>query len=146
MKKRALLIAAFGIPVLALSLESSAQVAAPAATCSLATLKGSYNYSAHGFIEGKPYASAGTMSFDGAGRVALIYARSVERTQLSTNGTYTVDPNCSGSMNLATGTVNSFYLGPTGDKFMFVRSTGNSAVTGEARRVTEGLIVKAPTP
>ena len=140
--KTSVLIAFFGYLVVAVSFE------APAAPlektrqtyCSLKTLDGSYLYLTHGYLEGKPYVSNGIMSFDGTGKVALIYTRSVERAQLSTTGTYTVAGNCSGSMKLATGTVNDFYLSPTGDSFNWVRSTG--AVGGEAKRVTLDLIAR----
>src|SRR5512143_2494474 len=129
-------------------LASAVSFGSPAATlentrqtyCSLKTLDGSYLYLAHGYLEGKPYVSSGIISFDGAGKVVLIYTRSVERAQLSTTGTYTVAGNCSGSMKLAAGTVNDFYLSPTGDSFNWVRSSG--AVGGEAKRVTRELIVR----
>ena len=112
----------------------------PQTYCSLKTLDGSYLYLTHGYLEGAPYVSSGIMSFDGTGKVAVIYTRSVERAQLSTTGTYTVAGNCSGSMKLATGTVNDFYLSPSGDSFNWVRSTG--AVGGEAKRVARELVVR----
>lgn len=140
--KTSSLFAFFGCLVVAVSFDSPA---APLeknrqAYCSLKTLDGSYLYLTHGYLEGKPYVSSGIISFDGTGKVAVIYTRSVERDQLSTTGTYTVAGNCSGSMKLATGTVNDFYLSPTGDSFNWVRSTG--AVGGEAKRVSRELIAK----
>lgn len=140
--KTSALFALFGYLVVAVSFESPA---APLEKnrqtyCSLKTLDGSYLYLTHGYLEGKPYASSGIMSFDGAGKVALIYTRSVDRSQRSSTGTYTVAGNCSGSMKLATGTVNDFYLSPTGDSFNWVRST--DAVGGEAKRVSRELIAR----
>lgn len=94
---------------------------------------------------GKPYASSGLFSFDGAGQVAILYTSSIERTQLFTTGTYTVDGNCSGSMTLAGATVvNHFYLSPTGDSFNFVRVSPDDVIGTEARRVSRKLIVKEP--
>lgn len=116
----------------------------PGAHCSLKTLTGSYIYSAQGSLEGQPYASSGIFSFNGAGGIALLYTRSVEKEQHSTKGTYTVNGNCSGSMKLETGTANDFYLSPNGDSFNFVRMSGESAVGGEARRVSRALIVQQP--
>lgn len=141
MKKTALLTV-FGSLVVAASFKALASpIDTPTKTfCSLKTLTGSYTYLTHGYMDGKPYASSGIMSFNGAGKVAIIYTRSVEQAQLSTTGTYTVEGNCSGLMKLATGTVNNFYLSPAGDSFYWVRSTG--AVGGEARRVTRELIAK----
>ena len=140
--KTSALLAFFGYLVVAVSVESpAASLEKPRQTyCSLKTLNGSYLYLTHGYLEGTPYVSSGIMSFDGTGKVALIYTRSVERARLSTTGTYTVAGNCSGSMKLATGTVNDFYLSPTGDSFNWVRSTG--AVGGEAKRVSRELIAR----
>lgn len=125
---------------------SAAPARQPAeAHCSLDTLKGSYAYSIQGYRGGKPYASSGLFSFDGAGRVAIIYTSSIERTQRLTTGTYTVDGNCSGSMTLAAATVvNNFYLGPAGDSFSFVRISQDDVIGTEARRVSRKLIVKGP--
>lgn len=110
--------------------------------CSAATLEGSYIYRTQGYLGDDPHASSGVMSFDGNERVALLYTRSVEREQLTTDGTYTVASNCSGFMRLGTGTVNQFYLGPRGDWFTWVRLTDGGAVGGEAKRVTRGMIVE----
>ena len=115
------------------------------AYCSLKTLKGSYSYAIQGYRGGKPYASSGLYSFDGSGKVAILYTSSIERTQLFTTGTYTVDGNCSGSMTLAAATVvNNFYLSPTGDSFNFVRVSQDDVIGTEARRVSRKLIVKGP--
>ena len=115
------------------------------AYCSLKTLKGSYAYSIQGYRGGRPYASSGLYSFNGAGEVAIIYTSSIERTQLFVTGTYTVDGNCSGSMTLADKTVvNNFYLSPTGESFNFVRVSSDDVIGTEARRVSRELIVKQP--
>lgn len=120
--------------------------AAPSeAYCSLKTLTGSYTYSIQGYRGGKAYASSGLFSFDGAGQVAIIYTSSIERTQLFTTGTYTVNGNCSGTMTLAAGTtVNNFYLSPSGDSFNFVRVSQDDVIGTQARRVSRALIVKQP--
>lgn len=119
--------------------------APPEAYCSLKTLNGSYTYSIQGYRGGKPYASSGLFSFDGAGQIAIIYTSSIERTQLFTTGTYTVNGNCSGSMTLAAGTtVNNFYLSPTGDSFNFVRVSKDDVIGTQAKRVSQALIVKQP--
>ncbi len=139
MKKNALFAA--GALLLAVSLPSFADEETRE-TCAVETLRGSYLYLTQGYFEGQPYASSGIMSFNGTGQVTLIYTRSIERAQLYTNGTYTLNANCSGSMKLATGTVNDFYVSPAGDSFNWVRGTGHGAVGGEAKRVTLGQIVK----
>jgi hypothetical protein len=146
MRKVALFTAALSILAAAAGFKASAApIQQPEAYCSLKTLKGSYTYSIQGYRNGQPYASSGLFSFDGAGRVAIIYTSSIERTQLFTTGTYTVDGNCSGSMTLAAATVvNNFYLSPSGDSFNFVRVSSDDVIGTEARRVSRGLIVKQP--
>lgn len=145
-KKAALFTAALSLLIAGASLQSSAApVGQASAFCSLKTLKGSYAYSIQGYRGGKPYASSGLFSFDGAGRAAIIYTSSIERTQLATTGTYTVNGNCSGSMTLAASTVvNNFYLSPSGDSFNFVRVSADDVIGTEARRVSRELIVKQP--
>lgn len=145
MTKTALLAAAFSLWVAGAGFDSSAAPAgAPPAYCSLKTLKGSYTYSIQGYRGGRPYASSGLFSFDGAGRVAIIYTSSIERRQLAVTGTYTVDGSCSGSMTLATTTVNNFYLSPGGESFNFVRVSDDDVIGTEARRVSRSLIVTQP--
>lgn len=143
MKKTALLAAAC-ILVAGTSVNSFAAPAEPA-YCSLKTLKGSYAYSIQGYRGGQAYASSGLFAFDGAGQVTILYTSSIERKQLITTGTYTVEGNCSGSMTLAAATVvNNFYLSPSGDRFNFVRVSDDDVIGTEARRVSQKLLVKQP--
>lgn len=135
--RKVTLLAVVGILIAGSSFSASAD-----AYCSLKTLKGSYTYSNQGFREGQPYASSGIMSFDGAGAVWNVYTSSVERKQLSTKGTYTVDGNCTGSIAFDTGSVNHLYLNPTGDNFNFMRASKEAVIGSEARRVSRELIVK----
>jgi hypothetical protein len=139
------LLHAVTFSVLAAGASAKSFAAPPEAYCSLKTLSGSYIYSIQGYRGGKAYASSGLFSFDGAGQIAIIYTSSIERKQLFTTGTYTVNGNCSGSMTLAAGTtVNNFYLSPTGDSFNFVRVSQDDVIGTEAKRVSPALIVKQP--
>jgi hypothetical protein len=144
MNKTALLAAASCIFVAGTSFNSFA-APAEASYCSLKTLKGSYAYSIQGYRGGRPYASSGLFAFDGAGQVTVLYTSSIERKQLTTTGSYTVEGNCSGSMTLAAATVvNNFYLSPSGDRFNFVRVSDDDVIGTEARRVSHKLLVKQP--
>lgn len=143
MDMRLLLASVFGLFfITGASTAFAGKVDDRATKCSIATLEGSYIYWAQGYLDKEPYASAGIMSFNGKGQVVLQYTRSLERKELTTKGTYTVTENCSGSMQLETGTINQFYLAPNGDSFKWVRMTGEGAVGGEADRTTRGLIAK----
>ena len=147
MKAIMLYTAVFGILLAAASFNTSAEPIEQheKAYCSLKTLTGTYPYSIQGYRGGRPYASSGMFSFNGAGQVAIIYTSSIERTQLFVTGTYTVDGNCSGTMTLADKTVvNNFYLSPTGDSFNFVRVSSDDVIGTEARRVSRELMVKQP--
>lgn len=146
MKKPALLAAASCILVAGTSFDSFAAPAEPSsAYCSLKTLKGSYAYSIQGYRGGQAYASSGLFAFDGAGKVTILYTSSIERKQLITTGTYTVDGDCSGSMTLAAATVvNNFYLSPSGDRFNFVRVSDDDVIGTEALRVSQKLLVTQP--
>lgn len=144
MNKTALPAAAFSILIAGASFDSFAAPAEPA-YCSLKTLKGSYVYSIQGYRSGQAYASSGLFAFDGAGQVTILYTSSIERKQLVTTGTYTVDDDCSGSMTLAAATVvNNFYLSPSGDRFNFVRVSDDDVIGTEAWRVSHKLLVKQP--
>lgn len=113
--------------------------------CSLKTLEGSYTYSIQGYRGGKPYASSGLFTFNGAGDAGVLYTSSIERTQLFVTGAYTVNGDCSGTMTLADKTVvNNFYLSPSGDSFNFMRVSSNDVIGTEARRVSRELLVKQP--
>jgi hypothetical protein len=100
-----------------------------ATQCSLSSLDGNYVYSTQGTLDGEPYTSAGIMSFDGEGNVAILATRSVEREQIT---------------EVADGTINNLYLDPVGKIFKFVRVTGEGAVGGEAERVTTGFVGQLP--
>lgn len=145
MKTRALIAAA--ISVLAVAVVAIASVQSqqgPEAFCTPQTLRGSYAYSIQGHRDGQPYASSGFMAFDGAGRALVLWTSSVERRQRSTTGTYTVSAGCAGQMTLDVTTVNHFYLSPRGDRFSFVRTSGDGVIATEATRVSRELIIKQP--
>jgi hypothetical protein len=114
MKRTAWFALTLGLFALGSGVGAMAGADETATQCSVATLNGSYLYSTVGSLDGEPYASAGIMSFDGEGNVAIVSTRSVEREQVTTSGTYTIESACSGSMDLGTGTINHFYLGPDG--------------------------------
>ena len=80
-------------------------------SCSLETLKGSYGLTFHGlgtsgpvpapvdaFI---PVAGVGTVTFDGSGNLSLFETVSFggKVAPLTTSGTYTVNPDCTGSLH-----------------------------------------------
>ncbi|QKT03384.1 hypothetical protein HUS23_05990 [Ectothiorhodospiraceae bacterium 2226] len=146
MNRTALFALAFGGLTVGAGGAAFADTDETATECSVSSLDGSYVYSAMGTLAGEPYASAGIMSFDGDGNLAILASRSVEREQLTQSGTYSIESNCSASMEVADGTINDLYLGPAGQSFKFVRVSGEDVVVGEAERVTTGFVGEPPGP
>jgi hypothetical protein len=87
------------------------------ASCSDATLSGSYGAAGPGFInptpsnavratQDIPIAIAGLFSFDGTGHVSLAFTRDVNGVSsqgLTSSGGYTVKSDCTGSLSFTTG-------------------------------------------
>ena len=80
---------------------------AQATQCSLASVAGSYGYTASGFVAIAPgtfvpAAAAGRVTFDGNGHVNGTQTRVVAGSSLDEtySGTYTVSPNCRGSFTV----------------------------------------------
>jgi hypothetical protein len=74
------------------------------ALCSLATLRGTYQYAADGVRVGGatagPFALAGQSTFDGRGGVSGVFSASFGGTIVrggAFTGTYTVNPDCTGT-------------------------------------------------
>lgn len=111
-------------------------------TCSLETLKGTYIFSSQGLENGKPLSASGMMSFDGTGKLVAVATRSIEQTKIKDTGTYTLDENCFGTWTLASGARADIYVGPTGEHYYQTRVDQNTSAGGEARRVSDELIVK----
>jgi hypothetical protein len=83
---------------------------AQASQCSLASVAGSYGYTANGFVAVAPgsfvpVAAAGRITFDGNGHVSGTQTRVVAGSSLDEtySGTYSVDPNCTGSFTVLVG-------------------------------------------
>jgi hypothetical protein len=109
--KRTLTLAIFvGLFILGLGLRGhlglgdAGKVQAATPKCSLATLKGSYGYTAAGTIPGVgDFAAVGIFTSDGAGQVSGADTAGVSIgviEQRTFSGTYTVDADCTGSLTL----------------------------------------------
>jgi hypothetical protein len=76
-----------------------------AGVCSLETLRGSYAFGGSGIVLGAPWAGAGRVVFDGAGRltgnVVEVYGGLVDDADVP-RGTYSLNPDCSGSATIET--------------------------------------------
>lgn len=140
-----LMVIIFGI-VVAATTAQQARAEGEGKTCSLATLKGRYQFASAGYqIENGaavPIAVAGFDIYDGRGNVVsnstLIVGGSVIFENLVVpNGTYTVNKDCTGTLNLgANGVVLSIFVSPNGESFDYVQTAppGN-VLAGTIRRV-----------
>lgn len=72
------------------------------AACSVATVTGPYAIYGSGFAFGTPWAATGTMTFDGTGnsRGTLVENSAGEIDDATFTATYTIDPECRGSLML----------------------------------------------
>jgi len=94
--------------VTALALGIAPKAKADEGGCSNATLKGAYAYTSTGFNTAPPapvgpFAEVGTQTFDGNGKTtgaATLDANGVLIYEVTIKGTYTVNPDCTGTFTL----------------------------------------------
>jgi len=105
--------------------------------CSVANLHGHYAFSQEGYaplVEGgnfHPFFNVGVLAFDGAGTLSVSFT-DVQQGVASTEtdgGTYTVNPDCTGSVSLTTGpgagaTFNTVIIGGGAEAFGINTATG----------------------
>lgn len=112
------------------------------ATCSLATVKGSYAIQLTGWYgtgaNRLPYASAGTFIADGNGNLSgtdTVVIDGGTPTPRTVTATYTVNPStCTGTaVSQAAGTFNFFILG-NGKEILNISTTPGTTITGVSKR------------
>lgn len=104
------LIAKTILAAVGIALSVTMALPAQATQCSLANVRGSYGYTANGFVAigpgtFVPVAAAGRITFDGNGQVSGTQTRVVAGASLDEtySGTYTVGPDCTGSFTVLVG-------------------------------------------
>jgi hypothetical protein len=114
--------------------------------CSVASLKGTYAFRRTGVnnVVGGPIAQIGIDVFNGDGTRGLIRTtRSTngdirDWTDLAPIGTYTVDPDCTGSFFDADGSITNNFVVLDGGKRFFVLSVAPDTITTEEGERLEG--------
>jgi hypothetical protein len=111
--------------------------------CGTQTLRGSYIYSANGFLAASPgqgpftpIAEAGVYVFDGAGDLSTTNTLSfggviIPRTA---EGSYTVNADCTGSATADGGVAFNFAVTRSGHEMRFVATTATVSVMGTMTR------------
>ena len=137
---------------LAVGLATMAQAADK--ECSNATLKGTFAYTNTGFFtaaaappaQAGPAASVGVETFDGNGGTTATAWVSVNGniSQVTIKGTYTVNPDCTGTLTLFPSIVSPpitvpprqvfFVIDDNGDEFRAINTTPGDVITTVARR------------
>lgn len=113
--------------------------------CSLRMLEGNYGYSFSGtFLVSPttpvPLASVGRMTFDGRGNISGNDTNSFGGSVSSypTTGTYTVEPNCTGTLNvnLPDGFVitNNISIVDNGDEIFLIQTNPGTIISGVLKR------------
>ena len=115
--------------------------------CSVASLKGTYAWRRTGMNKsmGGPVAEMGLDFFNGDGKrgitrsTGISYPESYDWTNVPwPNGSYTVDPDCTGSLSNATGTkIENIIVLDRGKRFSVISFEPDKVVTGEGIRLEE---------
>jgi hypothetical protein len=113
--------------------------------CTVATLKGSFGYTVTGSLAGGPtpgpFAAVGRLTFDGAGNFQNI--RTISRNGAITLnaqgiGTYSVEPDCTGTLTFTDGGVvtlsTAIVIDADGDEFRMIATSSGTVLTVAGRR------------
>ena len=111
--------------------------------CSEATLRGTYLFAYEGTtVSGKgrgPFAVGGQDVFDGHGNVRGVITSSTNGKVTSfthSTGKYTVNQDCTGSVNFSSGTAGDLFIAPDGNQFVFVHTNPGTVAVELDQRVT----------
>jgi len=121
----------FAIAVAALALATSPSAHAADKVCSNASLKGTFAYTNTGFLtappaQAGPFAGVGRQSFDGNGAISgtAWVSQNGNIFQITISGTYSVNPDCTGTFTLTVSIVNPPMTLPTGQSFVVIADDG----------------------
>jgi hypothetical protein len=136
------------VTALALALSSTAK--SDNLGCSNATVQGTFAYTSTGYITAPPsiagpFAETGTQSFDGRGgtTAAVTSSQNGNILPLTVTGTYTVNPDCTGTMTLQVSpiavTVDVFFvIDDGGNGFQAIETDAGFVITRIGRRLFPG--------
>jgi hypothetical protein len=106
-----------------------------------ATKHGTYGMSGTGTIVGLGLiAVSGVITYDGNGNVSVTATASVNGTIYrgsTSTGTYTVNPDCTGSFIQSNGSHYDFWVTPDGSMSTWIQSDTGTVVTGSEHRLSQ---------
>ena len=110
-----------------------------------ATKHGTYMSRGTGTIVGVgPVAAVGWIAYDGKGNLINTFTVSVNGVisrEVTVTGTYTVNPDCTGSEAASDGTHYDFVVAPDGSMFHWIETDATSVVSGTAVRFKQSTAV-----
>ena len=121
--------------------------------CSNAILRGTFAYTSTGYIAAPPaiagpFAETGTQTFDGSGGTAAAVTLSQNGNILpvTITGTYTVNPDCTGTMTLQVSAIDVtvhvfFVIDDSGDGFQAIETDPGLVITRIGRRLYPGRAI-----
>jgi hypothetical protein len=110
------------------------------ATCSLATLKGTYIY----FAQTETRAIAAMESFDGAGNYYTKSTVNSNSDVTTTVGRYNVLSDCTGTQNQEGGISFNIFIDPKGNSFSWVETDRKHINAGIESRISKAMLVTIP--
>jgi hypothetical protein len=103
-----------------------------------ATLHGTYMVHGSGTVVGLgPVASNGTVTFDGKGHATNTFSASINgeiHRGVTVGGTYTVNPDCTGTRLPSDGSMADFVVMPDGSTFNWIEVDAGTVISGSAVR------------
>ena len=110
--------------------------------CSIRTLKGTYSYTVTGYDQNSPYAESGLETYDGRGNIVGLGSDSADSNNSGFRGTYTVNSDCTGTVDYGDNIVYNIYVRTDGAGFTFLDKTPGSVLTGDEKKISSKLILK----
>jgi hypothetical protein len=140
------LLATFAVAAMVLAI--APQTLKATALCPLqnATLRGTYLSHGTGTIAGGPISAVGTATYDGNGNTSNTFTASVNGTILKSvtvTGTYTVNPDCTGSLEAQNGAHYDFVVNPDGKTVFWIETDPGTVFSGDQVRFKPAAVEDA---
>jgi hypothetical protein len=111
-----------------------------------ATLRGTYLSHGTGTIAGGPISAVGTATYDGNGNTSNTFTASVNGTILKSvtvTGIYTVNPDCTGSLEAQNGAHYDFVVNPDGKTVFWIETDPGTVFSGDQVRFKQAAVEDA---
>lgn len=124
------------------ALQSGGKTASGPNHCSTKTLKGTYSYTVNGTYDGVPFAESGLETYDGKGKLIGLGSDSSDPSNSSFRGVYSLNADCTGTVDYGDSGVYNIYVKPDGSGFTFLDKTPGRVLASEERRIYRKLMLK----